>query len=74
MIGTLPMEAKINWQEHVATLVHAYICTRSNTTGLSHSLKYGRHIMLPIHIELSIWAPDITSMSTHKYVQSCIAD
>ena len=24
MIGTLPTEAKINWQEQIPTLVHAY--------------------------------------------------
>ena len=26
MIGTLPTEAKINWQEQLPTLVHAYNC------------------------------------------------
>ena len=26
MIGTLPVELKQNWQDHVNTLVHAYNC------------------------------------------------
>ena len=67
MIGTLPMGVKINWQEHVATLVHTYNCTRSNATGFRlYFLMYGRHLMLPIAIEVGVWTPDITSISTHK--------
>ena len=35
MIGTLPKEAKINWQEQLTTLAHAYNCSHSNVTGFS---------------------------------------
>ena len=35
MTGTLPTEAKINWQEQLPTLVHAYNCSHSKATGLS---------------------------------------
>ena len=35
MLGTLPHDAKQNWQERVPTLVHAYNCTTSSVTGYS---------------------------------------
>ena len=35
MIGTLPTEANIRWQEHLPTLVHAYNSSHSHTTGFS---------------------------------------
>ena len=38
MIGTLPTEAKINWQEQLPKLVHAYNCSHSNATGLQSFL------------------------------------
>ena len=51
MIGTLPMEAKIKWQEQLTTLVCAYNCTHSNVTGFSpFYLMYGRQPMLPVDV------------------------
>ena len=42
ILGTLPHDAKRNWQEWVPTLVHAYICTMSSVTGYSpYLLIYG---------------------------------
>ena len=35
MIGTLPTETKINWQEQLPTMVHAYTCSHVNVTGFS---------------------------------------
>ena len=35
MLGTLPTDAKRNWQEWVATLTHAYNCTISSVTAFS---------------------------------------
>ena len=35
MLGTLPIHAKKNWQEWVATLTHAYNCTVSSVTRFS---------------------------------------
>ena len=53
MIGTLPIEAKIKWQEQLPTLVHAYNCSNSNATGFSpFYLMYGRQPMLPIDVHL----------------------
>ena len=54
----------------VLLLVHAYNCTRSNVTGFSpYFPMYGRQPMLPIDTELSVQTPDITSSSTHRYIQ-----
>ena len=42
MLGTLPIHAKKNWQERVATLTHAYNCTISAITGFSlYFLMFG---------------------------------
>ena len=35
MLGTLPTHAKMNWQEWVATLMHAYNSTVSSVTAFS---------------------------------------
>ena len=71
MLGTLPSDAKQNWQEQVATLTQAYNCTLSNATGLHpYFLMYGCHPNLPIDIEFWVWTPDISGASTHKYIQN----
>ena len=67
MLGTLPPNAKQNWQKQVATLTHAYNCTLSNATGLSpYFFMFGHHPNLPIDIEFSL---DISGASTHKYIE-----
>ena len=35
MIGTLPVELKQNWQDHMNTLVHAYNCMEPTATKYS---------------------------------------
>ena len=48
MIGTLPPEAKVNWQEQMSTLAHAYNCMRLHAIGFSpYLLMYGRQSNLP---------------------------
>ena len=55
MIDTLPTEAKINWQEQLSTLVHAYNCSHLNATGFSpFYLMFGRHPMLSIDIQFGV--------------------
>ena len=49
MIGTLPIEAKSNWQEQLPALVHAYNCSCLKVTGFSpFYLMYWRQPMLPL--------------------------
>ena len=53
MLGMLPTHAKKNWQEWVATLMHAYYCTVSPVIGFSpYFLMFGRTPRLPLDIEL----------------------
>uniref|UniRef100_A0A669F658 Gypsy retrotransposon integrase-like protein 1 n=1 Tax=Oreochromis niloticus TaxID=8128 RepID=A0A669F658_ORENI len=43
MLGTLEEEDKSHWRDFVKPLVHAYNCTRNNTTGFSpYELMFGR--------------------------------
>ena len=69
MLSALPQEAKINWSEHVSTLVPVYNCTKSNSTGFSpFHLMYRRHLMLPIDVESGVRIPDMIASTTHKYL------
>ena len=71
MIGILPTEAKINWQEQLSTLVHAYNCNHSNVTGHSpFYMMFGRHAMLQIDVQLGERTPDITASTSHGYIQN----
>ena len=70
MLGTLPRNAKQNWQEQVAALKHTYNCTQSNATGFSpYFLMFGHHPNPPIDIEFRGWTQDISGASTHKYIK-----
>ena len=70
MIDTLPTEAKINWQEQIPTLVHAYNCSHLNVTGFSpFYLMYDRHPMLPIDIMFGVQTPDIVASTSHSDIQ-----
>ena len=55
MLGTLPIHAKKNWQEWVATLMHAYNCTVSPVMRFSpYFVMFGRTPKLPLDIELGV--------------------
>ena len=70
MIGTLPIEAKIIWQEHLPTLVHAYNSSLSNATGFSQFyLMYGIKPMLPIDVQFGVRTPDIVAFTSNSYIQ-----
>ena len=70
MIGTLPVELKQNWQDHVNTLVHAYNCMESTATKYSpYYLMFGREPNLPIDIEFGVRTPDLIATSTQNYVE-----
>ena len=49
MLGTVPTNAKRNWQEWVTTLTHAYNCTVSSVTGFSpYLLMFGWTPKIPL--------------------------
>ena len=55
MLGTLPTNAKKNWQEWVTTLTHAYNFTVSSVTGFSpYFVMFGWTPKIPLDIEMGV--------------------
>ena len=51
MLGTLAEKEKSHWKDFVKPLVHAYNCTRNDTTGFSpYELMFGRQPRLPVDL------------------------
>uniref|UniRef100_A0A3P9KGV5 Gypsy retrotransposon integrase-like protein 1 n=1 Tax=Oryzias latipes TaxID=8090 RepID=A0A3P9KGV5_ORYLA len=71
MLGTLEDKEKHHWRDFVKPLVHAYNCTRNDTTGYSpYELMFGRQPRLPVDFVLGI-SPDSGDKQTHsEYVNS----
>ena len=68
MLRTLPENHKSKWASHVNHLIHAYNCTRHDTTGYSpYYLLFGRHPRLPLDLLLNLKQPSSTT-SYPKYV------
>ena len=70
MLGTLPENQKINWQDWVSTLCHAYNCTATKVTGFSpYYLMFGRQPRIPVDEEFSVTFPKTTRNTMKQYVQ-----
>ena len=68
MLRALPENRKSKWASHVNHLIHAYNCTRHDTTGYSpYYLLFGRHPRLPLDLLLNLKQPSSTT-SYPKYV------
>ena len=53
MMGTLEPVKKLDWKSHLGSLVHAYNCTRHDTTGYApYFLMFGRHPRIPVDLVL----------------------
>lgn len=70
MLGTVNHKDKSHWKDFVKPLVHAYNCTKNDTTGFSpYELMFGRQPRLPI--DLAFGLPIDTSQPSHsQYVKT----
>ena len=65
MLGTLEAEKKSNWKAYINSVVHAYNCSKSESTGYSpFYLMYGRQPRLPIDLILGV---EQQTEDTHDY-------
>ena len=70
MLGTLEPTQKQNWKSHIGSLVHAYNCTKHDTTGFSpYYLMFGRHPRIPVDLVLGK-VEDQDTTSVDQYVAS----
>ena len=70
MLGTLEPTQKQNWKSHIGLLVHAYNCTKHDTTGFSpYYLMFGRHPRIPMDLVLGK-VEDQDTTSVDQYVAS----
>lgn len=69
MLGTLNDKDKTHWRDSVKPFVHAYNCTKHETTEFSpYELMFGRQPRLPINLAFSL--PGHNQHKTHsQYVQ-----
>lgn len=71
MLGTLEEKDKQHWRDFVKPLVHAYNCTRNDTTGYSpYELMFGGQPTLPVDLILGIDNPNETHQTHSEYVQN----
>ncbi|KAK7159830.1 hypothetical protein R3I94_005997 [Phoxinus phoxinus] len=69
MLGTLENEKKSRWKEFVKPLVHAYNCTRNDTTGYApYELMFGRLPRLPVDLAFGLPA-ESPAKSHSQYVK-----
>ena len=71
ILGTLPEDKKINGQDWVSTLCHAYNCTVTKVTGYSpYFLMFGHQPRIPVDEEFDVTFPKTTRNTMKQYVQT----
>ena len=70
MLGTLEPIKKLDWNSHISPLVHAYNCTRHETTGYApYFLMFARHACIPVDLVLGRFE-GTTTKSVDNYVST----
>ena len=67
MLRTLSETCKSDWKSHLNKMVHAYNCTKNDTTGFSpYFLFYGRHPRLAVDLLFGVGKSDQVENVTPK--------
>ena len=70
MLGTLNSKQKEDWKTHVTSMVHAYNCTKQDTTGYSpYYIMFGREPRLPIDLIYDTATKEVPQ-SHSKYIKT----
>ena len=70
-LGTLATEDKINWQDWLSNLTHAYNCMTTKVTGFSpYFLLFGREPRIPVDEEFGITFPKTKRNTVKQYVET----
>ena len=70
MLGTLDPDQKSDWKKYIPSLVHAYNCTRHDSTGFSpYELMFNRQPRLPVDLLLGSEPPQ-SSIAYSSFVDS----
>ena len=68
MLGTLDPARKHDWKSEVSPLVHAYNCTKHETTGFApYFLMFGRQPRLAMDVVLGLTNTDVLDKNYGKY-------
>ena len=71
MLGTLPEDKKVNWQDWVSILCHAYNYTVTKVTGYSpYFLMFRRQPRIPVDEVFDVTFPKTNRNTMKQYVQT----